>query len=323
MKKIFEFLKANFIVVKWTAIYFFILWAILKYLFNFDMFSYHYWWKFFHATLHGFAGLTFGLLIYTAIPVYIATTIITARKKEYVIKIPFIDKTFEKISKIFTKKSDKETQNTESESEPEPEQTKLYPDDLPAELRVPFMRAKQNQSLNGAVSVYNQKQQPTNQQTEQSKPESPETPMPIPTDFDMGDSFDTTSDSSVPMFKDINFDTAFDTPIATEKELENNTTKYLTEHNIEFETYRNFVATEKYLIYEHNDPDFWVMDGDSWFESGKQTDSPTTELIELAKQNDIKPVIYLATQNIMDIDGTIANFESTGIKVVKDLSELN
>ena len=77
------------------------------------------------------------------------------------------------------------------------------------------------------------------------------------------------------------------------------------------------------MIYEHNDEDFWIMDGDSWFATGQQKDSPVNELIGLAQQNDLTPVIYLHSQNIMDIDNVIANFESSGIRVVKNLDELN
>ena len=324
MKKIFDFFKSNFIAIKWTAWYFFTLWLILKYIFNFNMFSYHYWWKFFHATLHGFPGFVFGLLVYTAIPIYIVTTIITMRKKEYVIKISIIDKIFtfvsKILSKIFQKKSEPEP---ESEKAPEPESEKKqeFPSELPPELRVPFMRARNNLSLNGAVSVYNKtNSQPQQQPTQQN--ESVENVMPIPSDFDIGDAFNEPN-TAIPTFTDLNFDVPSDTPIATEKELENNTTKYLTQHGIEFETYKNMIAIQKYLIYEHNDDDFWVMDGDSWFASGKQIDSPVNELKQIAKQNEIIPVIYLHSKNIMDIDNTIANLESNGIRVIKNLEELD
>ena len=97
---------------------------------------------------------------------------------------------------------------------------------------------------------------------------------------------------------------------------------YTFEH-IDYETYHDFIATKKFVIYEHNDEDFWIMDGDSWFAAGKQKDSPIQELIGLAKQNELTPVLYLASQNIMDLDNTISNFESMGIRVVKDLSELD
>lgn len=279
------------------------------------MFSAHYWWKYFHATLHGFGGFVFGFLMYAIIPIYIATTIITWRKQEFVIPIPFK----ETVSKLFAKKN----KEPEPETEPAPETTEEknepeYPADLPPELRVPFMRAKNNLPLTGAVSIYNQstvKKEPELQPV----PIAEQSEIPIPMDFDISENFDNDSlNDSVPTFRDIDFDT----PIATEKELENNTTKYLKEKNIDFETYHDFVATEKFVIYEHNDEDFWIMDGDSWFATGKQKDSPIKELKELATQNDLTPVLYLHSQNIMDIDNVIKNFTDDSIRVIKNLDEL-
>ena len=104
MKKILDFIKSNILVAKWTIWYFFVLWLILQFVFKFNPFSAHYWWKFFHATLHGFPGFVFGLLIYTAIPIYLATTAIIYRKKELIIKIAFVDKVFAFVSKLFPKK---------------------------------------------------------------------------------------------------------------------------------------------------------------------------------------------------------------------------
>lgn len=314
MKKILDFLKTNTIIVKWTIWYFFIVWFILKFIFNFDMFSGHYWWKFLHATLHGFGGFMFGLIVYSAIPLYIATAMITYRKKELIIPIPFS----QTIAKIFSKKSEKPEKAPEPEDTTEQEfQESEFPPDLPHELRVPFKRAKNRLPLISGMSVYNKPSTPIQKPIEPELEENPT--IPIPMNFDISDTIEPTMSDSVPTFKDLDFDI----PIATEKELENNTTKYFKEKNIDFETYHNFVATEKFVIYEHNDKDFWIMDGDSWFAAGKQIDSPIKELLDLAKQNNLTPVIYLASQNIMDIDGTITSFESAGIRVVKDLSELN
>jgi len=319
MKKVTEFLKSNFIIVKWTIWYFFIVWFILKFIFNFDMFSGHYWWKFFHATLHGFGGLMFGLVIYSAIPLYIASTMIVYRKQELIIPIPFSQKISNIISKIFSKSRQQETapesNNTEPETENTPEQE--FPEGLPPELRVPFQRAKNRLPLTNGISVYNKPN--VTQQTPVKEEENENPSIPIPMDFDIADTIEPTMPDSVPTFKDLDFDI----PIATEPELENNTTKYFKDKNIDFETYHNFVATEKFVIYEHSDEDFWIMDGDSWFAAGKQIDSPIKELLDLAKQNNLTPVIYLASQNIMDINNTITNFESAGIHVVKDLDELN
>jgi len=317
MKKILDFIKSNIIVAKWTAWYFFVLWLIFKFIFHFDMFSAHYWWKFFHATLHGFGGFVFGLLVYTAIPIYIATTAIVYRKKELVITIPFVDKIFAFISKLFPKE---ETETKTQEPEPEQENKEAekpsseYPEDLPPELRIPYIRAKNNMSLTGAVSVYNKQK---NISTQQPVPETEENniSVPIPTDFDLSDS-NPFNESAIPTFTDINFD---DEP---KEQLENNTTKYLASKNIEYETYKQFVATEKYVIYEHNDKDFWIMDENVWFASGKQIDSPINELKELAKQNGLIPVLYLQSQNIMDIDTVIEQFENAGVRVVKSLDEL-
>ncbi len=316
MKKIIDFIKSNIIVIKWTAWYFFALWLILRFIFKFDMFSAHYWWKFAHATLHGFGGLVFGLLIYTAIPIYIATTIIVYRKKEFIITIPIIDKFIAYISKFLpkTKEAESIVEETIEEQETKPTAPE-YPEDLPHEMRVPYMRAKSHLPLTGAVSVYNKTTTPQSDKQESIENESL---IPIPTDFDISESFDT-NDSEVPMFRDI----TFDEPEPTQETLENNTTKYFTSKNIEFETYKQFVATEKYVIYEHNDNDFWIMDENVWFAAGKQTESPVNELIGLGKQNGLIPVLYLHSQNIMDIESTTEKFENMGIRVIKSLDELN
>ena len=315
MKKILDFIKSNILIVKWTVWYFFILWLILRFVFRFDPFSAHYWWKFSHATLHGFPGFIFGLLIYTAIPIYIATSVIIYRKKELIITIPFIDKVFAFISKLFPKKqTEVKTEEPVIETkEPEASSVPEYPADMPPEMRIPYTRAKNHLSLTGAVSVYNKTRPVSN-----PIPENTETDIsvPLPTDFDLSDS-EPFNESVIPTFTDINFDES------EPKILENNTTKYLASKNIEYETYKEFVATEKYVIYEHNDKDFWIMDENIWSASGKQIDSPINELTDLAQQNGLIPVLYLKSENIMDLDTVIERFESVGIRVIKDLDELN
>ena len=315
MKKVLDFIKSNIIVAKWTIWYFFVLWLILRFIFHFDPFSAHYWWKFFHASLHGFAGFVFGLLVYTAIPIYIASTAIIYRKKELIITIPFVDKIFAYIKKLFPKEQVAEPVAEPAPEVSEPEKTEPeYPDDMPPELRIPYMRAKNNLSLTGAVSAYNKQKITTTNSVEKTEPD---TIIPVPTDFDLSDS-DTFDESVIPTFKDINFD---DEPES--ENLENSTTKYFKSKDIEYETYKQFVATEKYVIYEHNDQDFWIMDENVWFASGKQIDSPIPELIELGQENGLTPILYLESQNIMDIESVIKQFESAGVHVIKSLDELN
>ena len=108
-----------------------------------------------------------------------------------------------------------------------------------------------------------------------------------------------------------------------QKKKENYTTKYFDEKHIDYEIYKDFIKTDKHLIYEHNDGDFWIMDENDWFASGKQIDSPVPELIDTAKQNGLIPILYLQSQNIMDIENTINTFENMGVRVIKSLEELN
>lgn len=321
MKKITDFIKTNQVPIKWTLLYFAFLWVILKFLFNFNMLSWHYWWKFFHANIHGFPGFIFCTIIYCAIPIYLATVIYAHKKQEFIvnIKIPYIDKMKALMDKIFAPKpseQDAPIPEPEKPAEPEPIQ---FPDDLPFELRVPYMRAKQHLSFGGIVSVYNKQDNTDKSVPEKEQTQTSAESFPIPTDFDIGD-FDTTNDANIPVFRDINFDEP--TPKAQKTELQNNTTKYFDNKNINYEQYLNYIATDKYLIYEHSDGDFWIMDEDSWFASGQQIESPTIELKKIAIEKSLKPVLYLESKNVMDITDTIERFESNGIHVVTSLDEL-
>ncbi len=326
MKKVIEFFKSKIIIIKWTIEYFAILSLLLWFLFHFNVFSAHHWWKFSHATLHGFGGLVFGLMMYSAIPIYIATTLIIYRKQEpiIIITVPAKIKNFlEKIKSIFVKPAPEPAKESTSDPTPTPdsETTPEYPSDMPPELYIPYIRAKQNIPLTGAISVFNkQKDEQTTAEPQQNETQTES--FPIPSDFDISDSLPTTEtrNDEFPIFRDLDFDTPIEQP-KTEK-LSNNTTKYFDENHTEYETYHEFIATEKYVIYEHNDDDFWIMDDDNWFATNKQHESPIPELLDLARQNDLIPVLYLESQNIMDLTGTIEKFESNGIRVIKSLNEL-
>ena len=74
--------------IVWTVFYTLVMWAVLFGLFNFDMFSAADLAKLARVELHGFAGLVFGILVLAAIPLYVATTVLTVRNKAVPIKIP-------------------------------------------------------------------------------------------------------------------------------------------------------------------------------------------------------------------------------------------
>ena len=326
MKKILDFLKSNILLVRWTLGYFLFLAIILRFLFKFNVFSAYHWWKFAHATLHGFGGLVFGAIMYSAIPIYIASALIIYRKKTAIITLPFSDKIkslFEKIKTLLTTTTEQPAPAPEKATEENKEEDKTpeYPTDMPRELYIPYMRAKQNMHLNMTTSTFNQ---PAQKQSEPESNEPQNESFPIPSDFDISDSLPPSTPqptNDFPVFKDLDFDTPLE-PAKPEK-LSNSVTKYFDANGTEYETYQDFVATKKYVIYDHGDEDFWIMDDDTWFASKKQIKSPISDLLDLAKQNDLTPVLYLESQNIMDLDGTVEKFKSAGIRVVKKLEELD
>ena len=318
MKKLLDFLKINFIIAKWTFWYFLVIWLILKYIFNFDMFSQLYWWKFFHTQSHGFIGFVLTALIYTIIPIYIATTIVMYRTKEPIIKIVFVNKVCDCIKNLIATKPKAEP----IPEEPTEEQTKPdfeYPDDLPHEMRVPFRRIKEHMALTSNTVQSNtfapQQKTPLNEPEQQTQPEA----FPIPTDFDIeNDTTDNNFDNKVPTFTEINFDEP-----KKPSEPSNKMTEYLKNNNIEFETFNDFIITKKHLMYVHNDPDFWIFDDDNWFAAGKQIESPVSVMQKMAKDEELMPIIYFESTNIMDFDGTVQKLQEQGIVVITEPSELN
>lgn len=317
MKKIIEFLKANILIVKWTIAYIFVLWAILWYLFRFDIFSGTYWWKFSHAHFHNFIGFVFCLIIYSAIPIYIAVSAIIYRTKKPVFTIPFYDKIAERITKIFEKPAPEQEIEPEPEQPTEIEQQSEYPEDLPNELKFPFKRVKEKMIYLGTQSIFAKAATDSKNTTTETQVE-PES-FPIPTDFDIGDSL---PDTSVPTFTEINFDTPAQSASEQENKTENAVTKYFDKNNIAFETYEDFIITTTQIIYVHSDSDFWIMDNDSWFAAGKQIDSPIPTMLTLAHGNNLTPILYLESTNIMDLDGTIKTLTDQGITVIQTTDEL-
>lgn len=313
MKKILDFLKSNFIIAKWTFWYFLVVWLILWYIFRFDMFSRVYWWKFFHAHLRGFVGFVFGALVYSIIPIYIASVSVIYRTKEPIIKIPLIDKISEYIKSKFAKPEPEpvaEEENQTSETKPEFE----YPSDMPREMRALFKRTKERMILSGKTgltTIYQSKQN----NTTPAEPENKS--FPIPTDFDISDSLNDETDDNIPTFKEINFDEP-----TKPSEPDNAMIKYLHDKNIDFDVYKDFIITNKYLIYVHNDPDFWIIDDDNWFAAGKQIESPVATMLEMIKDEPITPVIYFESTNVLDFDGTVETLRNHGITVITAPTEL-
>ncbi|MBP5485964.1 MAG: hypothetical protein J6Y07_04655 [Alphaproteobacteria bacterium] len=339
-KSLFEFWPA----VAWTGVYVFIMWAVLRGLFNFNMFSVAHLTKLGHLQLHGFAGAVFGILVLAAVPLYVATTVLAIRTKTMPIKIP--------LPKCFTE--------TPPAPAPEPvvpvvvEQEILpsLPAGVPAEMRENFMRAQKNYGSR-QMSVFNRqnakdKSEVSIEQGEiipkpvvetvsastiedvvpKAENAAPKTEdvaaydgMPIPTDFDMDAPIDT-ADVDVPVFADINFDD--DEDDSAKGEPESSLAKvcdWLRNNGIDASVDNDLIVANGYAVAVHDDEDFWVPDEIDWFAAGKQRPSPIVALKTAQKDKNLKPVLYLVTDSIMDLDKNSAEWNSDGIIVIKDKDE--
>jgi hypothetical protein len=294
--------------------------------------------KLLHLQLHGFAGAVFGILVLAAVPLYIATTMLTVRNKEMPVKLP--------LPKCLT------------ETAPAPKSEPVVPvvtaretlppvrAGVPMEMRETFMRAQKNYGAR-QMSVFNRQnvpgpdtampvapvgagnrdepaREPIAEPVGAAKSEDVAAygAMPIPTDFDMDASADT---ADVPVFADINFDddnapagageTAEESPI--DKVL-----NFLRGAGVDANVAGDLIVANGCAIAVHDDDDFWVPDEIDWFAAGKQRPSPIVALRRAREERGLKPILYLGTDSIMDLDKNSAEWTADGIMVVKSREEL-
>ena len=237
-------------------------------------------------------------MILAAGPLYIATSALITKQNKPLFEIP-IPKWIKNI-KIPTTKTqpEKTTPAPTAEQKTADKKTEeTLSDEIPLEIRNAFARAKLH---------------PIKFTKPENKEPAPDTNstatevLPLPTDFDiqLDEAFDE-SPISIPTFSDINFDEDDDD---TDEEKNTNDSE--------------ITITNTHAIVTHSDPDFWVVDDDNWFATGKTRPSPIAAVLKAAHEHDVKPVIHLAQSNILDIENLIKKWESDGITVITDLSEL-
>ena len=321
--------------IAWTVCYVVIMWVILRGLFNFNMFSALHLSRLAHVELHGFAGLVFGLLILAAVPLYVATTVLTVRNKAIPLKIP-VPKCFAPIPA------------PEPEPAPEPvvvEQEALpeLPHGVPAELRESFMRARKNYGTR-QMSVFNRpgggpiksSAAPLTLESQHEFVDDVVTSnagdavsvsggivdtgeFPVPTDFDIG-AADTNSD--VPVFSDINFDDDNENDMQMYDSDDSGLEKYLRDSGFETSEVGNLVVVNNVAIAVHDDDDFWAPDDVNWFAAGRQKPSPIAELLRVRNENSYVPVFLIERNNIMDFELNVKKWRDDGIVVVMNRAEL-
>lgn len=307
MKKVYEFFKTHKHAVTWTIFYGTAIWTLLYFLFGFDIFCSAQWHKLFRAELHGFGGFVFGLIMLTALPIYISTTWIIIRNKKPLISLSIPLPSFlhkpEPATESVTEKVAEEPQTTEP----------IIPDDVPMEIRSTFIRAQKRISLTDIIDT------PTIPAITAQTSEVNDIPLPL--DFDIP-AIDEPAPIDMPTFQEINFDSGNETSQAPEHNAAEILIEYLTKNNRNFKTDKDIVITETHAIATHCDPDFWVPDNENWFAAGKTCPSPIIAAKTAADTHGVKPAIYLASRNILDIDTQISNWESDGILVIENLDQI-
>jgi len=336
--KLINFFKSNKHAIIWTIAYIAFSWAILYHMFNFDIFNGAQWNRLMRAQLRGFGGFVFGILILSAIPLYVATTTIIIRTKKPLITLPLPKIKFPKFgarAKTPVKEEKNDTQPTTEPSDQKETKADTIPKDIPMEMQAMFLRARNNlanktlhiNKIDNTIPPQN-----TNNITETNTPitnmslepindfDTDTFPLPDDFDIDIPSDINTMELGPIPTFTEINFDSPTSEANTTfnNSEIKN----HLTNNNIPYNEVDDIILTDKFAIITHNDTDFWVTDTDNWFAAGKTIPSPIKLVKQSAEKNNLTPMIYLAATNILDIENQITNWTSDGITVITDINEI-
>lgn len=272
----------------WSGWYFVISYFIFMFMFDFNILQPSNWAKLSNIVLHGFAGFAFGIALFALMPIWLAGcfTIIKTDKPLKLIAKKTADKKAEEPKKI------------------EKEESKIiFPSEMPEEMQVPYSRMLRGQLSRGAMNCKTvSPQSPAVLSAECEQCDKEVQNMTLPESFDI----DVKEEASAPVFKELNWDN---------DDIEFNNPD---ENQIKIEIRGN----KKFAIVTHDDSDFWVADEENWFASGKQKPSPINTVIKIANTENAIPVLLLKTENIMDLDILIPKWKVSGIKIIKNISEL-
>lgn len=324
MNKIIRILSDYKYAIIWTICYIFAIWVILSFMFHFNIFNAMHWRYIARAGLHGFPGFVLGILILAAIPLYVSTTTLIIRTKQPLFSIP--KPSWLKMPNL-TKNQPTPSSQPSAPTQPDPQSTAPeQPRDIPIEIRSTFERAQRNveriAAQYGTTTTPTTAPDTTNSDINDIIPED----FPIPTDFDIN--FDDTTPDDVPVFTEINFDSPSvpttdntpqsDTYHANDEKLQ----KHLTANGTNFTSDENVIITDTRAIVTHSDPDFWVIDTHDWFATGKTRPSPIELVTRIATKHNVQPCIYLESQNILDLEKLIPQWESDGITVYTNIDDI-
>lgn len=323
MKNIFKFLETQLNVIIWTLFYITTTFLVLFLLFDFNILSLTNWQSLFDIKLKNFSGFIFGILLFSIVPLYIATIQIIIKTKKPLLQI------------LNLKKEDEEKKtieiNTKLNESDEPEQE--FGDHIPTELYGAFLLATKNRNYNQKNTITDNKKQKQDLNLSFPLPDNFDadekeiieinnnTNLVLPDSFDIENPDTDTNDTDAPRFKELNFDELNNESKHNTESME--IIKHLEKNNCKFELIEDdIVIYNNMAIITHSDTEFWITDEQHWFANGKQKTSPIESVLNISKQRKITPVIYLAEKNIMDIDTQINNWKSNGIKIIEKLEDL-
>ncbi len=273
----------------WTGWYFVASYLIFLILFGFDILHISDWAKIPSYALHGFSGFSFGAILIAWVPIWIAGCMV-------------IIKTGRPLLARAEKKEEKK-EDTPADEAPKEKQI-VFPAGLPEEMRVPYSRLIRGQLSRGATD-YKAVENPVkpNALSAECTPNADDvSSMALPENFDL----EANEESTAPVFKELNWEDD-DSDVQTTLESE-----------VKIETF----GDKKFAIATHDDPDFWIADGDNWFATGKQKTSPVAAAVAAAKTENAIPVLLLKSENIMDLADLRKKWDADGVKIITDMSEL-
>lgn len=271
--------------------------------------------------LHGFPGLVFGLLVLAAVPIYVATTVLTVRNKSVPIKIP--------LPKCFAPASDAAPVETPQPIVTEQEALPELRPGVPPEMREVFMRAQKNRGAR-QQSVFNKSMNframdtsitPVVEPVPVADADTSDNVFPVPTDFDV----DTNMDYGIPVFADVDFgDSGADASpdVADAESPVEDLCKSICDSGMTAHIEKDLIIADNFAVAVHDDDDFWVADDFDWFAAGRQKPSPIVSLLNAKNTNAKKPIFYMGKQNIMDFDSMVEKWRADGIEIITDRDAL-
>jgi len=262
----------------WTLAYSLAAALFFYILFDFQIWSDAAWQKLARAHIRGISGLAFGTSLAAAIPVYLAA-------------VKYIWKTGKLPLNLSTSKPKAKSKSEQTEVPTNGEPKHVLPEDLPDELKEPYIRFHSGLLAKNAIDFVQSR-------TDLAAAKAPEIEapgafMPIPESFDAPSP--AAEERDAPVFRDMDFG---------QSDRGSNPLEIAT------------VDGKEVAIYTFDDPDFWVADDeDNWFATGKQIESPINIL--LGAKADEK-ILILNSKNIMNLEQLMPEWENKGIKVQID-----